>query len=99
MRQYCDGARAEDRRRLAPLALQPVERRRQDQDHQRDLEVEIGDRQAPEAQEVEAERAEVDAEVLHRAATVTRPAGPRVARKAKASGMPAKLRGDAAEGQ
>ena len=50
------GGGAEDRGGLAPLLLQPVERRRQDQHHQRDLEVEVGEGQAPEAQEVEAER-------------------------------------------
>ena len=62
MRQYWKPARAEDLGGLAPFALQPVERRRDDQDHQRDLEEQIGQGQTPEAQEVEAHRVDVDAE-------------------------------------
>ncbi len=55
--------RAEHLGRLAPFALQPVERRRQDQHHQRDLEIEIGEGEPGEAQHVEAGRIEVEAEI------------------------------------
>lgn len=47
--------RAKDFRSFAPLALQSVKRRRDDEDHQRNLEEQIGDCQAPEGQDVEAE--------------------------------------------
>jgi hypothetical protein len=38
---------AQDRRGLAPFALQPVKRGRDDQDHQRDLEEQVGEDQPP----------------------------------------------------
>jgi hypothetical protein len=89
MRQYCSRSRR-GCGRLAPLALQPVERRRDDQDHQRDLEEQIGDGQPPKGQEVEAETAQVNAKLRaqkHRDETDR----PSVAMKAKASGTPAKF--------
>src|SRR5579862_278305 len=58
------GAGAEDRCGLAPFALQAIEGRRQDQHHERDLEIEIGERQAPEAQQVEAGAVDVEVEEL-----------------------------------
>ena len=63
IRQYCKPACAQNFRRLAPFALQPVKGRRDDQDHQRDLEEQIGDRQAPEAEDVEAQQPQIDAQL------------------------------------
>ena len=90
MRQYCAGGGAQNLGRFAPFALQPVKRRDDDQDHQGDLEEQIGDHQPPEAEQVEpmARRLMPNSVFSHR---VTSPAGPSVAMKAKASGTPAKF--------
>ncbi|QTK80965.1 hypothetical protein AT6N2_C3520 [Agrobacterium tumefaciens] len=55
--------RAENFRSLAPFAFQAVKRRGDDEDHQRNLEEQIGDRQAPERQDVEAKEPQVNADL------------------------------------
>ena len=54
--------RPQRRGRFTPLALQPVNGWRDNQDHQRNLEVEIGKRQSGEAQQVEAGLVDIEAE-------------------------------------
>ena len=54
--------RAERCRRLAPFLLDAVDGRNDDHHHQRNLEIGIGERQAPEGQDVEAARIDIDAE-------------------------------------
>jgi hypothetical protein len=91
------GGRAEDRGRLAPFPLQTVERRHEDQHHQRDLEVEVGDRQAPETQDGEAKRAQIEPEQVHQQ---RRHQTRRTERRQESEGErdAGKIRGDAAEG-
>ena len=54
---------SENFRRFAPFALQAVKRGRDDEDHQRNLEEQIGDGETPEGQDVEAEHPEIDADL------------------------------------
>ncbi len=63
-RQYWIARAAEVRRGLAPLRAQAVDRRGDDQDHQRYLEVEIDDGDAGEREEREPVLVQVEAEVV-----------------------------------
>ncbi|MNY22483.1 hypothetical protein D3C86_1560980 [compost metagenome] len=53
----------ENFRRFAPFALQAIKCRRDDEDHQRYLEEQIGDGEAPERQDVEAQKPEINADL------------------------------------
>ncbi|MPM10105.1 hypothetical protein SDC9_56429 [bioreactor metagenome] len=83
---------------LAPLALEPVKRRGDDQDHQRDLEEQIGDGQAPEAEDVEAVDPQVDAQMrLQRQRHQAK--RPERGEEGEGERHAGEIRGDAREGQ
>ena len=90
--------RAEDGRSLPPLLLQPVERRHEDQHHQRDLEIEVGDRQTPEAQDIEAEPRRLMPSPSRKNSLVTRPSGTERGNEGEGERNAGKIRRDAAEG-
>ena len=85
-----EGRAAEAVTGFAPLALQAVERGRDDQHHQRNLEVQVSQRQPGKAQNTEARRVQIEADNFF-SNTVTRPTRPSVQMKANASGTPAKF--------
>src|SRR5205814_4776985 len=57
-------AGSENCRGLAPLPLQPIQSRRHDQHHKRDLKVKVGQGQTPEAEQVETGAVDVEVEIL-----------------------------------
>ena len=95
-RQYCQALAPSISAASRPFAPQSVDRRRDDQHHQRDLEIEIGDGEAPEGQDVEAVGVEIDADVSEQHRHEAEP--PERRHEGEGERHAGEIGGDAAEG-